>query len=428
MPGTNIKKIPYALLLLYLFFTCCLYDDLKAEESAFKAGGYIKHFFQVFDIPDVDGLPQTENHDSASLTKDRLRLNLSYKPHESVFTEFSYEIIPSIYKGLEISDNPVFPKHDPFSFRIIDIPENIYPEKIGENENFILAQNIDRMIVALSLSFCDIYLGRQPVAFGSARTINPTDIFTPFSIEEIDREDRIGIDALRIKIPLGDMSEIDLGLITGEKFIRNESAVFTRFKYYLLETDFTLLATAFKNNMLIGIDIARSIGDACFWLESTYTFADLLNNYTLKENYFRSSAGLDYNFSTGVYIFLEYHYNGAGKSKPEDYLMILETTAYTDGAVFLLGRNYIIPGIRYEISPLIIFNGQVIFNVDDQSSYSALRLQYNILEDVYLEGGIYKTFGRNSKFMFDNGIPTFRPEQEFGLYPDIYFFSMKIYF
>ena len=56
--------------------------------------------------------------------------------------------------------------------------------------------------------------------------------------------------------------------------------------------------------------------------------------------------GLDYSFNGKTYTFIEYHYNGAGTDRPEDYLTNIDQSAYTRGGVYLLGVHYLAPGIN----------------------------------------------------------------------------------
>jgi len=113
-------------------------------------------------------------------------------------------------------------------------------------------------------------VGRQAIAWGNARIINPTDIIAPFSFNELDTEERRGVDAVRVRIPLGMMDELDLGVVAGRDFNRDRSAFFIRGKTYLLKTDLSLLMTGFRKHLMIGFDLSRSVGGAGIWLEAAH--------------------------------------------------------------------------------------------------------------------------------------------------------------
>jgi len=226
------------------------------------------------------------------------------------------------------------------------------------------------------------------------------------------------------------MGEIDVGMVFGEDFEGDESAAFLRTRFYLWETDITFLGIAFKENMLGGIDLARAIGGAGFWLEAAYTFADALNNHTPEESYFRFTTGLDYHFSQGIYAFVEYHFNSAGRDDPGRYPAQFHKTAFQEGGVYLLGRHYLIPGIVCEITPLWIFTEQMVLNLVDPSVYLSAWLEYSLTQDVFIQFGIFSALGKETRIDLTQGrdLEVVNPGSEFGLYPTMYFASIRLYF
>ena len=53
----------------------------------------------------------------------------------------------------------------------------------------------------------------QAIAWGSAFVINPTDVIAPYVYNALDQEERYGVDALRVRVPTGALSETDLGYV-----------------------------------------------------------------------------------------------------------------------------------------------------------------------------------------------------------------------
>ena len=305
------------------------------------------------------------------------------------------------------ADLPVTGSSD---YRAYDLKMSIYDE-----DEIAVTQNLDRLLISITTPYADFYIGRQPVAFGSARVVNPTDIIAPFTYSTLATEERPGADALRIKVPTGEMSEIDAGFVAGDKMKAKESAAYLRNKSYILNTDVSIMAMVFKENVLFGADLMRSIGGAGVWLEAAFTQAGGVKNRLPEEDYFRLSTGTDYSFTRKLYAYIEYHYNGAGTGKTKEYSDIESETAYTEGTVYLLGRHYIAPGLTYEITPLIILNAGAVVNLEDSSALLSPSITYNIAENNYLKFGAYPSIGGKSG-------------SEFAQYPDIYFISYNIYF
>ncbi len=424
-------SLPFFLLILLLSFPSLI----MAGEGSFRFSGYLKHYFLVnypaeyliINPADIQGIPEPE---AEGIVRDRCRLKISWQPRQAVLGEIAYDLVPQVSQNTETFFSAFSPKPDAHAYRAIDFHEDIYlGDKLG-NSNFSLGQNLDRLLITLSPALADLHLGRQPIAFGSAHVFNPTDILAPFAFYALDKEERVGVDALRVKIPIGDMGEFDVGTVFGDDFKWPESAFFLRTRYYFRETDFTLMALGFKENLLGGFDLTRSIGGAGFWLETAYVFADLFDSHAADEDYFCLSTGLDYHFSEGIYLYFEYHFNGAGENKPENYMALFDDIAYQEGNVYLFGRHYLVPGIRYEITPLFIVNEQVLVNVGDGSLSLFTQLEYSFSEDLFVQAGMYVALGEEGELDLTNGLGGMeaRPKSEFGLYPDFGFIALRLYF
>jgi len=404
---------------LLLFVILVLTGRACGSEGDLRISGYLKTFFVVSDTGGGAGVSDGTLEGGAF---DTLRLALSYHPGGRASAELAYEITPVVRSMKGDILYASLPRPEPLSYRAFDLGERL----CSGREGLAVTQNLDRAYVTLNLPAVDLYLGRQPVAFGSARVINPTDVLAPYAYEVLNKEERIGVDAVRARMPVGEMGELDGGIVFGDDFRTAESALFLRSKNYLLRTDLTFIAIVFKENLLVGFDVARSIGGAGYWLEAAYTFAGAIADYTPEENYLRLSTGLDYNFGNGLYGFIEYHFNGAGRLKPEEYAEAFTGTAYTEGAVYLAGRHYIAPGLTYEITPLLDFTAQALLNAADLSAYLSTLFEFNLSEDVYIDAGAFISTGRKPGTRVNGTSGDIR--SEFGLYPDIYFTSVRLYF
>ncbi|RKX76353.1 MAG: hypothetical protein DRP87_12160 [Spirochaetes bacterium] len=323
-------------------------------------------------------------------------------------------------------------------YRIGDIPERLFPCEDENLKNIGLYNDLDRAFITVSLTFADVYIGRQAISWGSARVINPTDILAPYSFNEIDTEEKRGVDAARIRIPVGAMNEIDLGYVTGEDFAYANSAIFARTKFYVLQTDVTMLVMDFRENLLGGLDITRSIGRAGSWVEASYVLPDVFStekNPDIDADYFGLSAGLDYSFSGKLYGYAEYHLNTSGKKDPVDYMDIIENhadyPAYNEGNLYLLGRHYLMIGTTYNLLPLLPVSALLMLNINDWSAMLCISGEYNIEENIYISSGFNIGIGEKPETATLPGsslpIPT-DFNSEFGAYPDLFYLGVKIYF
>lgn len=424
----------FRFLLLFSVFAL-LSDDVLADESGLRLTGYIKTILTLNDFTGSDVLiagNTLEDRPELEWTSiTTLRLSLFWQLGNSASAELAYELIPRIQDD-SVESFFALQAANPLTYRAVDFSEEI--TVTGDASSLNIFQNLDRAFITLSPSFGDISIGRQPVAFGSARFINPTDILTSFSYIELNNEERIGVDAVRVRVPVGALGELDAGAVFGDDFRLAESAAFLRMRLPLLGMDFSPLVILFKENVLLGVDMVTSIGGAGFWLEGAYTFANLADHHEADEDYMRLSTGLDYSFTDTFYASVEYHYNSAGSHDPDDYGEILsgleKEIAYTEGAVYLLGSHYIAPGFTWQATPLMSFSSSVLFNWGDRSLLFFPDMQYSMSDNAVLEAGAFISVGSESDIVInrDSGSAAVSAESEFGLYPDTYFISARIYF
>lgn len=372
--------------------------------------GYWKNFALALDLKQTD--------EWSGLAISRLRLNLNWSPadwlsfslSEDVYAVIQDPRLASILRPGGLNPEAVS------GYRLTAWNMRLIPAGGEAAGNFELSHNPDRCFALIKLPFADVTVGRQPVSWGSGRVVSPTDVIVPFSFSELDKEERFGVDALRVRVPLGSLGELDGGMVAGKNLRPENSAFFVRGKVNVFKTDLSLIALEFRRHLLLGFDLSRSIGQAGGWLEGAYVVNNPYKSAAVQEepNYFRLSAGLDGQLFSGVYTFVEYHYSSAGATRPEDYPLLPLKNAFRDGAVYLLGRHYGTVGATYQLSPLISGVVMLLHSFSDGSWCFAPQLEYNIREDVYLAAGA---------FLF-----TGQPRSEFELYPNLFFTSFRFYF
>jgi hypothetical protein len=398
------------------------------HSAGFNLSGYYKTFFVIFDPPryEPDGISFLPDR-MMGLVNNRLRVNWQINLKKNVSLTLAYSFSPRIQDPLLFNGQLFIPGIELYNYRAIDFKRQLYPPENTAESSVGFFHNLDRAFFSLRLGKADIFIGRQAIAWGSSRILSPTDVIAPFTFEELDREYRIGVDAIRVRVPLGFMGELDGGWVFGENFHLNRSAAFLRTKFYLAKTDIAALLVNFQNNLLLGLDLTRALGGAGFWVEGAYVLVKALtpNFRGDKKNYLRLTIGSDYSFRNGLYAFVEYHYNGAGARYPRDYLQVLTRPGVSEGAVYLLGKHYLTPGFSYPVTPLLTFTTQALINLSDPSFFIAPVVEYNIAENVYLSGGAFISLGESPRIVVPP-FPEFR--SEFGGYPSIFYSSFRVYF
>ena len=92
-----------------------------------------------------------------------------------------------------------------------------------------------------------------------------------------------------------------------------------------------------------------------------------------------------------------------------------------------MGRHYLSGGFSYQLTPLSSIGVQGLANLGDASILLTPSYEISLLQDVSLVAGLFYGVGKSVEpARIGSEIPLAR--SEFGLYPDIYFSSLRFYF
>ena len=308
-------------------------------------------------------------------------------------------------------------------FRLADPPRRIFPDSWNGDESFSILADIDRLNIRLRTSVATLTIGRQALYWGVAKSVSPTDFIAPLQYGTLDTEYRIGVDAVRSVIPIGMMSELDAGYVFGKDARFSESGFWLRGRFYVLKSDATLLTACFRENLMVGGTLNRSIGNGTGWVECAFVSTEFFSDNSAEEIYWSLSTGYDRSwFNAALYGFLEYHFSSPGTDDPEYYPDILAGSACQNGGIYLLGKHYLSPGTSWTVTPLLNFTGQALINLTDESANLTITSEYSISQNTVLNGGISRGLGRVSNDAAGDA------GSEFGTLPGYYFFSAGYYF
>ena len=379
-------RIPLTCLVLLLL--------AQTAQGDTRFAGYIKTFALARQAIDSPYLQSPRLYQSQS----SLRLMWQVFAGHSAW-QLHYELTPVISSHVPAYDSAAIANAN--AWRMTDIEKNL-----SHNPRRRLLQNLDRLNVQFSFNAGDLTIGRQPITFGVARVINPTDVFLPYDVRTLNQEYRIGVDAIRFRHPLGPLGEVDVGLVAGKHARASDSAAFLQLRSNVSGKDLQFAFIRFAGQTLVGGGVQTAIGACGFWLEAA--------NVTGDEHYVRVSTGIDYAFSENIYGLIEYHFNGAGTGNRADYLHQLTTKPYRVGGVFLLGRQYLIPSLRWQVTPLWTLKLEAIDDLTDGSAFISTAATWNASENAYIDLGYYHFLGSRLS--------------EYGSDPDTFYASVRYYF
>jgi len=453
-----------AKVLLMLTLLGTIVSPMSSYADSFSFSGYMKSYALAQDSVSIQNDSIDKSIAGNFQSQNALRLMASYLSLSKGNIEIDYEI-QSLYfsnstmaeyysKGnLDIISGTVSSASNQYRYKDLDAVLS----DLGSHG--VVLQNLDRFNYQYSNQYGDLTIGRQVLSFGSARFINPTDIFIPFAIQTLNQEYRVGIDAIRYKADVGDFAVIDMGLVIGEDGKKQNSAAFLRGKNSIQGNDIEAIAIILDDAWLLGGGIERSIGDFGFWFEAAYmdwqqnhnpngidtvntighnllesvavdNFATntlpLAGAYT--DNYWRSSIGSDYALNEDVIIMIEYHYNGAGSNNVEDYTKLAIQAPYQKAGVYLYGEHYLIPALTWLASPLVSVSASAFYNISDSSVFLTLSSETSWSDNLYSDFGLYMSHGDTLQYNASYADIDYAFGSEFGAYPLSVYASLRYYF
>ncbi|MCY4552983.1 MAG: hypothetical protein OXC79_04840, partial [Candidatus Poribacteria bacterium] len=94
--------------------------SVEVADAEFRVGGYYKNFSTVFNSPFPDA-PMT------GIVVNRLRLNLSHTPTDTLSFAFAYDFTPRVQDPLLFSESPLAVGVASSRYRVVDFDARIYP-------------------------------------------------------------------------------------------------------------------------------------------------------------------------------------------------------------------------------------------------------------------------------------------------------------
>lgn len=408
------SPLPLSLTIIFSFFN----PGLSLADTSFSSGGYVKSFAIAQSALDIDGLPEAfDDFHTQYQSQNTLRLVGEAFTGTRIAWQLHYEVSP-VFLSNDQQANPFgnsTTADGANNYRISDINENLGNRSSSKRAIY---QNLDRLNVQFNLGAGDLTIGRQAISLGSARIINPTDVFLPFKPTTLNQEYRTGIDMIRFQRPTGNLSEMDMGIVLGNDATTKNSAAFFTYKNHWHSSDIAITAIRFAEQNLVGLGIESSIGDMGTWFETAWVRGD--------KNYNRTSIGADYSLSTNVFGQIEYHYNGAGQSDPNRYAELTGHIGYEKGGIFLFGKHYLMPSISWTATPLFSLSVSSIINIDDSSAFLNITGAYSLADNVEIDFGVYVFEGE--QLSFDSTTPNLTINSEYGSNSDLMYMSFLYYF
>ncbi len=285
------KKIIAKLFIAWLFSVLLIEPGLALEFS----GQYTNLLFETH-----DSLKQNRTTD---LNRLRLEVDDDYG-HVRFHLAYDHELL---WGGLVA---------DPVLAAVLRQPDPTWLDAsatISRRMHFNWRHDLYRGWVEYEAGQMRVKLGRQRIAWGSGRIWNPTDRFNPVQPTALEPDQKLGVDAGRIEWNYAGNGSLIAVAAPARPSSRTSRKLALRWQDTFGEFDLALMAGRINNENMFGVDITGNMGDAGVRLEWMQA------RNPLDGGYGQLSVGIDYTlhhpwFSNGLYMALEYFYNGVAGS------------------------------------------------------------------------------------------------------------------
>ena len=331
---------------------------------------------------------------------NRIRAQTEFEFSENCITELDYELFPSWIDSAMLSSNITIKNSNSRIYRIADLNHSLtkIPDSSDSAEHWQLEQNLDRALLRCQSGNWEYILGRQAVTFGGM-SVNPTDVFSPVSFKALDQEFRPGVDALRIIGGLGETAEIEAGFLTGKNADSAKNGAYLRSHFLLGTTDLTPILAGFQKNKLLGLTLQTEYGQLGFVFDGAVIIQRKSAQQTsaeMPDKWTAWTLGLNLQWNENLFTMLDFHHNPMGTTKPSEYLTNAASVIYQEYPQSLLGQDYLLPSLVYQLSPLWSLSSSVISNINDGSFINTSQLEWSITEDSLLSGSFILASGKQS--------------------------------
>ena len=405
-------------------------------ESAFGLDGRLSTTNALVDNYDFDPFFGDKNTDQFSqnllrlITGGRPTQQLSYEVHG--IQSYTYSST-----GDGTTESPIFGTSGADRrYRALDATWDWH-----QGDNSVASLWLDRFNTKSALSWADITVGRQAITFGKAYFWNPLDIFLPFDPRQFDRDYKAGVDAVRVDIPLGSFTGINLITVAGREldssgeFIDDGTLdaswygsallgrVFTTWKGW----DLALQGGKIYGGYQLGSGLVGEIGPIEARAEAAYLWAQDSESLPaplegdLVEDAFTAVVGFGHRFDNTLTVEIEYFYNGAGESDAR----IESFVRFRNGSSLQMSQHLTGLLVSYEFLPIITGQLTALYSWDDPASQIQPILTWSPSDNTEVLVGASINFGDRPE-QTSTGQPQL--QSEFGTFPDFYFMEFKLYF
>jgi len=288
---------------------------------------------------------------------------------------------------------------------------------------------VDRLRFTKSFGPVDISIGRFPINHSVTFLFTPNDFFAPFSATTLNKQYKPGVDAVRVNVGLGQLSDLEvLGVLGSDPSgaaAWSRSALTARLETVLLGFHGSIIGGKIAERWILGGTIQGDIKGIGLRAEGNFGMPDKNGDGHIDGPlYGQVAVRVEHSWPWhNVTVGGEYAYFSDGAADPAGYLA--RAALFFPDELPYLGRHY--AGVNGGIDLIPILNLGVVglVNAADGSGITTLSLTYNASNEVDLSLGMLAGWGYRPRQAADGSIVV---RSEFGATPITAFLQTTISF
>ena len=268
---------------------------------------------------------------------------------------------------------------------------------VTDRDGTVAVQRLDRLAVGYRDGVRTVRFGRQALSWGNGLVFQPLDFINPFAPTAIDKEYKTGADMLYAQRAFAAQTDLQAIIVPRRDAATHdiesrESTYAMKLRLRADGIDIDLLAARHFGDNLAGFGFARGLGGSVWRLDALYS------NVKDGDDFWSVVTNLDYSwvwYDRNYYGYVEYFRSGVGESDPARYATPNPALAarIARGELFTLARDYAALGMQVELHPLVNAFGNLIWNLNDGSTFVQVRGVYDWRQNVQLTAGVNMGFG-----------------------------------
>lgn len=328
-----------------------------------------------------------------------------------------------------------------------DSTGELFGDQVGDAAStFAWEHEIDRLFFTFALPRIDITVGRQAIGWGTGRLWSPMDVFAPLTATDIDREERRGIDAIRLTLPFSSTSLMEVVVAAGARTDEDgdlepswdESSIAWMMRINAFDIEWMLMAGKIGPAEVVGGAINGQIRGVALRGEITATTAPRtryathgslfrLRDGDHEETNLRATVGIEFGTSIGLTGIIEYHYNGFGVLDTDEYMVRAQELSEDLGRGSVSGVAQHYAGVTLAWQPLSVLSVSLFYiqNLQDGSLAIGPALEYSISDEVRLALSGLIPLGRDARWDLTDLENPLQARSEFGLGSQLYVLQLR---